>query len=95
MNRSRKPQSTFHEVENQLYAEFVDKCKKAQKVSSKWYCWIKAQNIFHQKQVENPEKWGNVTFKGSYGWMRQFIMQCNGLCEFISFQMCIAIIGVF
>jgi hypothetical protein len=55
--KRRNAQSPFHEIENQLYAEFVDKRKKAQKVSSKWFR-IQAQKIFHQKHVENPEKWG-------------------------------------
>jgi hypothetical protein len=58
-----KVKCPFHEVENQLYTEFVDKHKKAQKVSLNWF-WIQAQKNFCQKQVENPEKWENVTFKG-------------------------------
>lgn len=66
--KRRNAQSPFHEIENQLYTEFVDIRKKVQKVSSKWFR-VQAQKIFCQKQVENPEKWGGGGYFQGFIWL--------------------------
>ena len=52
-----------------MYGSFVDKRKKSQKVSSQWLR-ITAKQIFGEKQQADPDKWGETSFKASYGWMR-------------------------
>mmetsp|Transcript_15361 Transcript_15361/g.28931 ORF Transcript_15361/g.28931 Transcript_15361/m.28931 type:complete len:660 (+) Transcript_15361:59-2038(+) len=64
--------SPFHDIESELYGRFVDKRKKSQKVSSQWLR-ITAKQIFGEKQHADPDKWGDKSFKASYGWMRRFM----------------------
>ena len=70
--QTRNTASPFHEIETELYSQFVEKRKKGQKVSSKWL-QVNGRKIFNAKKLENVAKWGTTTFKASSGWMRRFI----------------------
>lgn len=72
----KRTKSPFHEVETELYKRFVERRKNSQKVSARWIR-VNGVKIFNDMKQQDPEKWGEVRFKGSYGWMRRFIKRKN------------------
>ena len=67
-----KAQSPFHEIESQLYLIVTDKRKQAHRVSYT-FMRLTALKLFGDCKREDPERWNEVSFKASFGWLRRFI----------------------
>ena len=54
--------SPFHDIETELYSQFLDNSNKGKKVTSKWLR-INDLKIFNAKNLENQSKWGITYLK--------------------------------
>jgi hypothetical protein len=68
--------SPFHEMETELYADFTKMRKESRKVSANWIR-IQGKKIFERMKTAHPDRWGDKSFRGTYGWMRRFISRKN------------------
>ena len=71
--RSKKQtKSPFHDIEEELYVAFTERRRKSHRVSGTWIRST-ARKIFLERKAAEPDKYRNVNFKASFGWMRRFI----------------------
>ena len=50
--------------------------KESRKVSANWIL-IQGKKIFERMKTAHPDRWGDKSFRGTYGWMRRFISRKN------------------
>ena len=55
-NRKGSFASPFHDIEVDLYKQFVEQRKNGRKVSASWIR-ITTRKIYNEKKANNPEKW--------------------------------------
>ena len=65
-----------HDMETKLCANFKEMKAKGRNVSSNWLR-LQRKRIFQEMKRNNLNLCRNEDFKGSYGWMRQFIKRKN------------------
>jgi len=67
-----KAESPFQDIEAQLYLMVADKQIKGQRVSST-FMRLTALKLFANCKEDSPDKWTDVSFKASNGWLCRFI----------------------
>lgn len=65
--------SPFHDIETEVYKDFVEKRKNAQRLST---LWIKCTAMKYYNEMKE-EKYQGTEFKASFGWVRRFIKHKN------------------
>ena len=68
--------SPFHDVETELHVSFLNVRRAGRKVSAR-FLRLQGKRIFDRMKAENPNKWGDIEFRGTYGWMHRFIKRKN------------------